>query len=115
MGPPSEALDISDKKEALEESLREWWHERNSSWEIDDADDTGESTSETSHGGGGGDVWDHMPEIDSKEVTRAGSVCEEYLDTDFDPSLVREGGYGSIDDLVDDLVPKLIEKEKEAE
>lgn len=90
----------SKKKEALERKLRDWWNQRNEDWEAD---------AEDSSSGGEG-VWNHMPEIDSKEVARAGHITENHLDTEFDPKMIPPGGYNSIDALIDDLVPKMLEK-----
>lgn len=90
----------SKKKEVLERKLRDWWDQWNEDWEADAED--------TSRGGEG--VWNHMPEIDSKEVARAGHIAENHLDTEFDPKMIPPGGYDSIDALIDDLVPKMLEK-----
>lgn len=102
MSTPPNPSDLSTIRENLERDLREWWEERN---------DWGSEDGLIEDGG----VWSSMPEIDSKEVTRAAPICENHLDIEFDPALIREGGYDSIDDLINDLVPKLIEAVEESE
>lgn len=86
---------------AIEQKLREWWRERNEDWETDTED--GSRCEE--------DVWNHMPEIDSKEVARAGHIIGDHLDTEFDPTMIPPGGYNSIDALTDDLISKMLDKE----
>ncbi|MFB1064841.1 hypothetical protein [Natrinema sp. H-ect4] len=103
MSSSPDSQSLSKRREELERELRDWWNQRNEEW------GSGKDDGLVEDGG----VWSHMPEIDSKEVTRAAPVCEKHLDIDFDPSMIREGGYGSIDDLIDHLVPKMIEEAQE--
>lgn len=120
MASPPDASDLSQKVKALEQELpsgilqkvreleqelRDWWESRSDGWGTDN---------ENSSQDGGSNLWDHMPEIDSKEVARAAPLCEETLDVDFDASLIREGGYDSIDDLINDLIPKLVDRIQES-
>ena len=56
-----------------------------------------------------------MPEIDSKAAARTAPMCEEILDVEFEITMIREGGYQSIDDLIDHMVPQLLEKAMEQE
>lgn len=89
----------------LEQEFREWWKQKNERWESDGG---GATESE--------ELWDHMPAIDSKAVIRAGaSVSEGHSNVQFDPTMVQPGGYSSIDGLVDDLVPKMLEGSQEKE
>jgi len=99
MSSRTEELDLSAKRRALEQELRQWWQQRNEDW----GSGTEENTAD-------GDLWDDTPEIDSKEVAKAGSRCEKHIDGEFDPSMIREGGYDSIDDVIDHLVPKMVEQ-----
>lgn len=86
----------------LERELREWWEQKNDDWGSEGGGGSGQAGDE--------ELWDRMPKIDSKAVTRVGaSISSDFPDIDFDPSMVQEGGYSSIDELVDDLVPKLLE------
>lgn len=87
----------TSKRQVLEKELRQWWCKRNEEW------------GSKSGGDVEGDLWEETPEIDSKEVVKAGNKCEPHLDGEFDTSIVQEGGYSSIEDLIDDLVPKMIE------
>jgi len=99
MSSPSGAQNVDEDLAALEEELREWWDERNtgiSGIEDDAMDDN--------------DLWGDIPEIDSKAAARTAPICEEQLDINFDMSMIREGGYESIDDFIDDLLPQLREK-----
>lgn len=96
----------STTREELEQEFREWWEQKNEGWDSD--------------GGGGAteseNLWDHMPTIDSKAVTRAGaSISEGCSNVQFDPTMIQPGGYSSIDGLVDDLVPKMLEGTQEKE
>jgi hypothetical protein len=125
MDTPSKAPDFSAEIDALERDLRDWWEEKNEGWGEGNEDDSNDSGSGVMGGGNSatgkgnddsaasGGLWDNMPEIDSKQVARAAPICEKHLDIEFDIGLVQEGGYPSIDALIDDLVPKLIEKAKE--
>jgi hypothetical protein len=56
---------------------------------------------------GTGSVWEGLPEIDSKAVVKASPVIRRFLGIDLDPRLIRRGGYRSLEDLTNDLVPKL--------
>jgi hypothetical protein len=101
MASPTESKTPSEMRDILERELRDWWERKNEDWVVEDESDQNEDEA---------DLWGHMPEIDSKAVTRAGAgISEEHLDIDFDPSMVQEGGYDSINELVDHLVPQLIE------
>ena len=48
-----------------------------------------------------------MPNIDSKEVARMTPIFEKHLELDFDVKHIRAGGYEDVDDLIEDIVPKL--------
>lgn len=52
-------------------------------------------------------LWDGIPNIDSKEVARMRPLFEKHLRLPFDINHIRPGGYMSVDELIDDLVPKL--------
>lgn len=55
-------------------------------------------------------IWDRMSGVDSKTVMRSSPVFKEVLGIDLDPRLVRAGGYKNEDDVINDLVPKMMEK-----
>lgn len=90
----------SSIRDNLEQDLRDWWNQRTEDFEsnIDDSS------------GGGSGLWRQMPEIDSKEVARAIPIFENHLGIDFDPSEIRDGGYDSIEGMIDHLVPIMMEK-----
>ena len=52
-------------------------------------------------------LWDGIPNIDSKEVARMRPIFEKHLGRPFDVNHIRPGGYMAVDELIDDLVPKL--------
>jgi hypothetical protein len=56
---------------------------------------------------GGLSIWDEMPELDSKRVVEALVKIEPLLGGKAPVDVIRAGGYGSADDLVNDLRPKL--------
>ena len=51
-------------------------------------------------------LWDGIPNIDSKEVARMRPIFER-VGLPFDVNHIRPGGYMTVDELIDDLVPKL--------
>lgn len=83
------------RRQALEQELRDWWDERTEEFENDIRDGSSDGTG----------LWRQMPVIDSKEVTRTKPIFEDHLDGDFDPEKIRDGGYDSIDDIINHLVP----------
>ncbi len=48
-----------------------------------------------------------LPMIDSKAVATASPIINKYLGVRLDVKHIRRGGYGSFEELVGDLVPKL--------
>ncbi|WP_254280764.1 hypothetical protein [Haloarcula marina] len=99
MVSPSEAQDLDEDLAGLEDELREWWDQKNSGLGGADDDSMGDT-----------DLWGDLPEIDSKTAAQAAPICEEHLDIDFDMSMIQEGGYESVDDFIDDLLPQLRER-----
>ena len=51
-------------------------------------------------------LWDSIPNIDSKEVARMRPIFES-VGLPFDVNHIRPGGYMTVDELIDDFVPKL--------
>lgn len=97
----------SEKEEELDHALREWHAERRGILETDSSADK--------ESDGGSDLWHHIPEIDSKEVAASRTIFKEVLGVDLDPEFVRPGGYDSIDEMNEHLVPQMINKAKSAE
>lgn len=85
---------------ALEEAIRAWWQTQQASWLTDPADAESQET----------DLWDGLPEIDSKVVARTTPLFEEHLGVKLDVRMIKAGGYDSIDQLITDLVPRMIAK-----
>src|SRR5438876_1074111 len=85
---------------ALGADIRAWWEAEATDW---DAAVTGTDTATLP---GGSDLWDDMPTVDSKAIARSSPIFERHLGVPLDVREIRRGGYGSIDDAIDDLVPK---------
>lgn len=83
--------------------LRAWWDGETSDW---DAEVTGSSPKLS------GELWERMPEIDSKVVARSSGIFEKHFGIPLDVRLIRRGGYSSVEDMVEDLVPKMQAKLK---
>jgi hypothetical protein len=79
----------------LRAELKKWWEDESESFDAAVA--------------GTASVWDGMPEIDSKAVVKASPIIRKFTGADLDPKMIRKGGYSSLDDLVNDLLPKLRE------
>lgn len=54
-----------------------------------------------------GDLWDDVPELDSKAIQNASPIVEKFLGFKLTANFLKRGGYESFDDLVADLIPKL--------
>ncbi|MCA1811172.1 MAG: hypothetical protein LC623_04065 [Halobacteriales archaeon] len=55
------------------------------------------------------DLWDNMPEIDSKQALGSSHVFKSILGIDLDTRLLRPGGYRTIQHMIDELVPKMLD------
>lgn len=89
-------------EQALKEELCSWCRERREEW------DRFVQLSERKGVPGSIDLWNGMPVVDSKAVTETSPIFERHLGIKLDPKLIRPGGYASDDDLVADLVPKMM-------
>lgn len=87
----------------LQQSLRDWVEQEKGDW---DALVEGVTADELP---GGAQLWDSMPEIDSKAVARTSPIFERHLGVALDISLIRPGGYLGIEDLIHDLIPKMLQ------
>jgi hypothetical protein len=85
---------------ALEKAIRDWWKAEQEKWvhAVDDGAEPGNDS----------DLWDDMPVVESKQIARTGKLFEEHLGTKLDVKLIRAGGYESIEDVISDLVPKMV-------
>lgn len=53
------------------------------------------------------DIWSSIPKIDSKVAIKVSTVLEAEFGQELHPSLVKQGGYESIGELIEDLLGKL--------
>jgi hypothetical protein len=81
--------------------IRAWWETESTDW---DAAVTGADPGDLP---GGRDLWDGMPQVDSKAIARTSPIFERHLGIPLDVRLIRPGGYTNIDDAIADLVPKM--------
>lgn len=93
---------LSQLRTLLADDLKLWWEQECEDW---DALVEGVDPKELL---GGEDLWDWMPVVDSKAVARTSPIFERYLGIPLDVKLIRRGGYKSIDEMVRDLVPKML-------
>jgi hypothetical protein len=91
-----------DSLTGLTNELCDWCKAREREWE----QFVSESAKKTPAGTPG--LWDKMPVIDSKAVAETSPIFERHLGIPLDPRLIRPGGYSSADDLVNELVPRMI-------
>jgi hypothetical protein len=87
--------EFDDVEAELLSELRRWHDERQ-----DDPD----APQPNPHTAG---AFAHLPQIDSKAVATASPIINKYLGVRLDVKHIRRGGYGSFEELVGDLVPKL--------
>ena len=95
------------KDEAIANDLREWWETESADW---DSEVTGADPNSLP---GGATLWDNMPTVDSKAVARTSPIFARHLGIPLDIKLIRSGGYNSIDDVITDLVPKMVDLAKQ--
>ena len=81
--------------------LRTWWERECTDWDV------AVSCADPGDLPGSSDLWDDMPQVDSKAIARTSPIFEQHLGLPLDVSLIRPGGYTSIDDAIADLVPKM--------
>lgn len=89
-------------EKALRDDLCAWCKDRRDEW------DRFVRLSESKGTPGSIGLWDRMPAIDSKAVTETSPIFERHLGVKLDPNLIRPGGYASDEELVADLIPKMI-------
>ena len=56
------------------------------------------------------DLWDSMPELDSKAVARSSPIFVRYLGIPLEAKIIRPGGYESADQMINHLVPKMLDR-----
>ena len=95
-----------NKEAQLRQDLRDWAMDETGDWDLQVAANRSEMVRDRSNS----DLWDSMPELDSKTVARSSLIFERYLGRPLDIRLIRSGGYQSIDDMIDHLVPEMMKK-----
>ena len=89
---------------ALVTELREWCNHETADW---DALVEGQGSEIGIHGNDS-HLWESMPTLDSKTVARTSPIFEKHLGRPLKVQLIRPGGYNSVDDMVEHLVPKMM-------
>ena len=90
--------DLDDVRTRLDTDLREEWNREQADWDAQVAGDDAAGT----------DLWGSMPAVDSKAVARMSPIFERHLGRPLDIGLIRPGGYDSIDEVIEVLVPKMM-------
>jgi hypothetical protein len=93
------------KATLLVEALRAWWKEESEDWDQLVEGPIADVPAPL-------DVWDCMPTVDSKAVARSSPLFQKCLGIPLDVSLIRPGGYNTLDDMIDHLVPRMEEAAK---
>ena len=95
-------MTVTEVEAAIAAELLEWWEAEIADW------DTLVSGDEASSLPAGADLWSGMPEVDSKAIARTSHIFDRHLGVPVNPKLIRPGGYASIDEVIEDLVPKMV-------
>lgn len=93
----------TDLSAVLSADLNAWWEQECGDWDTLVEGKSPESLL------GGEDLWNCMPLVDSKVVARTSPIFEKYFGIPLDVKLIRPGGYKSIEEMIADLVPKMME------
>lgn len=99
-----------NKLARLIHALLEWWSHETTDWNLQ-VEATGNDTICDSNSS---DLWDSMPTVDSKTVARTSPIFRQHLGRPLDVKLIRPGGYQSIDDMINHLVPAMMKKVSDA-
>lgn len=102
---PFTKADFDSQRDALADRLRDWAEEELASFDDAVAGNTG-----AAKGADDPSIWDDMPAIDSKRAIGALVEIEELIGCKLPVTLVRHGGYESVEDMIADLLPKVREK-----
>ena len=94
-----------ETRERLSNALREWWGREQADWDARIEDNGAEAVSDAA----GSDLWESMPMIDSKAVARTSPIFEEHMGRPLDISLIRPGGYDSVENMIRHLVPAMMD------
>ncbi len=97
---------LSDRMTKLIAALRGWWEVESADWDQLVTGPTIDARDAEI------DLWDDMPGIDSKAVARSSPLFKKFLGIELDVTLIRAGGYKTLDDFIDHLVPLMDEAAK---
>lgn len=86
--------------EAFTSDMTQWWDTESADWDLQVAGEQEETNNVI-------DLYDDLPEIDSKAVARTSPIFEQHFGIPLDTSLIKPGGYSDISSLISDLVPKM--------
>lgn len=104
-GAPSAARANGDSNmKELRADIEDWFRNDQADWDTFVKQEPGRKLP------GGQDLWDGMPAIDSKAVARTSPIFERHFGIPLDEKLIRAGGYNSVPDMLDDLIPKMQQK-----
>jgi len=87
----------ADVLDPLLQELEEWWTRENQDWDavVNDA------------AASDGDLWNGLPEVDSKAIARSSPIFEKHLGVPLDVKLIRRGGYTDFREMANELVPRM--------
>lgn len=91
--------DLERTRAALEKDLRQWWASEQATFEA--LVKAGVATD--------AELWNDMPTIDSKVVALSSPIFHKHLGIPLNTKLIKPLGYESIDEMIADLVPRMIE------
>lgn len=86
------------KRALLTQELRDWYDSETRPIDFDEDEDVG---------GEAGTILETCPPIDSKRVLDARCVTQSVLGMGLPGKIIRRGGYQDVDQMIDDLIPKL--------
>lgn len=82
--------------------IRNWWKDEQGGWVVDKrAKEAAKKDKNVM------DIMSNVPVIDSKIAITVSTVLEDILGHDIPPSLIKKGGYNSIDEFITDIMAKL--------
>ena len=89
----------------LDQRIRAFWEAESADWDM-----MIDGEAEPSEQAGELDLWGMMPAVDSKATARTAPIFNDVLGITLDVNLIRPGGYDSIDEMIEHLVPAMIDK-----
>lgn len=90
------ADDLGYDEDALEQDLRAWWDDQ-----VGDDDPFANPKPPT------GTIYDVVPTMDSLSAVTGLVIVETHVGFEVPPTTIRRGGYTGVDDVVNDILPKV--------